>query len=64
MDIPEVEIMYSTEVAKILHMSPIYVQEAILNHTLPIGFVYQGEARVIRKRLVAWLNAEDLRRDA
>ena len=51
------------EVAKLFHTTQPKIKAAILNGTLPIGFVADGDVDrifIIDKRLKAYLNAEDL----
>ena len=51
------------EVAKLFHTTQPKIKAAILNGTLPIGFVADGENDrifIIDKRLRAYLNADDL----
>ncbi len=51
------------EVAKLFHTTQPKIKAAILNGTLPIGFVADGDVDrifIIDKRLKAYLNADDL----
>ncbi len=57
------DLMSAVEVANIFHTTPLKIKAAILNGTLPIGFVADGDRDriiIIKQRLEAWLNAEDL----
>lgn len=59
-----VDLVKAEEVAKLFHTTPAKIKAAILNHTLPIGFVADGPIdRIIitRQRLDAWVNAQDLK---
>ena len=63
----DVQILPAVEVAKLFGTTGPKIKAAILNHTLPIGFVAskQNENEVdrifiVKKRLEAWLNADDL----
>ena len=60
----EVTIMKAGEVADIFHTTAPKIKAAILNGTLPIGFVADDEKRdriiIVKKRLEAWINAKDL----
>lgn len=59
----DVKLVTAEEVAKIFHTTPPKIKAAILNHTLPIGFVGEGlNDRIIitDTRLKAWLLAKDL----
>lgn len=60
----KVEIISGKDVAKMLHTTLPKIKAGILNGTLPIGFVGDigGNDRVIivKSRLLAWLQAEDL----
>lgn len=61
----EVELMKAEEVAKIFHTTPAKIKAAILNRTLPIGFVADGTQDriiIIKQRLLAYINADDLNR--
>ena len=52
------------DVAKMFHTTQQKIKAAILNHTLPIGFVAEGDVDrifIIDKRLEAYLNADDLK---
>ena len=60
----EVELLSADEVAKILKTSPAKITAAIENHTFPVGLVARCDKTrtiIVKKRLEAWLNAEDLR---
>ena len=51
------------EVAKLFHTTQPKIKAAILNGTLPIGFVADGEVDrifIVDKRLKAYRNADDL----
>ena len=51
------------EVAKLFHTTQPKIKAAILNGTLPIGFVADGDVDrifIVDKRLRAYLNADDL----
>lgn len=51
------------EVAKLFHTTQPKIKAAIMNGTLPIGFVADGDVDrifIIDKRLKAYLNADDL----
>lgn len=59
----EVHLTKAEEVAKIFHTTVPKLKAAILNGTLPIGFVADGERDriiIVRERLDAWLKAKDL----
>ena len=59
----DVTLMKAEEVAAIFHTTPPKIKAAILNGTLPIGFVADGgkdRIIIIKQRLEAWLNANDL----
>lgn len=52
------------EVAKLFHTTQPKIKAAILNGTLPIGFVADGDVDrifIVDKRLRAWLNGDDLK---
>ncbi len=60
----EVKILKVEEVAKLFHTTPPKIKAAILNHTLPIGFVANcanDRIIIVEKRLKAYLEAEDLK---
>jgi hypothetical protein len=63
----EVKLLKAKDVAKLFETTPAKIKAAILNRTLPIGFVSEsgedGRDRtiIIKKRLEAYINAEDLR---
>ena len=57
----EVETITAREAAHILHTSPPIITEAILNGTLPIGFVGKGSKTrtvIIKKRLEQWVEGK------
>ena len=63
----DVEIVETAEVAKLFHTTQPKIKAAILNGTLPIGFVATKQSDeevdrvfIVDKRLKAWLNADDL----
>lgn len=59
-----VDIMKAEEVAKLFKTTPPKIKAAILNGTLPIGFVAGGDKDriiIVKQRLDAWLNADDLK---
>lgn len=62
----EVDLLKSEDVAKVFKTTPSKIAAAIRNGTLPIGFVADGNERertrtvIVKKRLENWLNAEDL----
>ncbi len=63
----DVQILPTIEVAKMFKTTSPKIKAAILNGTLPIGFVAQKQDEnevdrifIVKKRLEAWLNAEDL----
>jgi hypothetical protein len=67
----EIEIMTTESVAKLLKTTPSKVNAMIRNGTLPIGAAVRagedGEGShnrsvIIKKRLEAWLNGDDLKR--
>lgn len=63
----EVTLMKAEDVAKIFNTTPPKIKAAILNGTLPIGFVAGGERDriiIVKERLDAWLNAKDLKLNA
>ena len=60
----EVELMKADEVAKLFHTTAPKIKAAILNHTLPIGFVADGTQDriiIIKQRLEAYIRADDLK---
>ena len=60
----QVDILKATEVAKIFQTTAPKIKAAILNGTLPVGFVADGSVDrtiIIKQRLEAWLNADDLK---
>lgn len=60
----EVDLMKADEVARLFHTTPQKIKAAILNHTLPIGFVADGTQDriiIIKQRLLAYINADDLK---
>lgn len=65
----EVDLMSVEEVAKLFGTTGPKITTAILNGTLPIGFVSKAETAaertrtiIVRQRLEKWLNGEDLSR--
>lgn len=59
----EVHLIKAEEVAEIFHTTAPKIKAAILNGTLPIGFVADGERDriiIVKERLDAWLKAKDL----
>lgn len=60
----KVDIMKTEEVARLFGTTPPKIKAAILNGTLPIGFVANGDKDriiIVKQRLAAWLNADDLK---
>lgn len=60
----EVDIMKAEDVAKIFRTTAPKIKAAILNGTLPIGFVAGGDKDriiIVKQRLMAWINADDLK---
>lgn len=64
----DVQILPAAEVAKMFGTTAPKVKAAILNGTLPIGFVAEKRSEkevdrifIVKKRLEAWLNASDLK---
>ena len=60
----EVDIIRAEDVAKIFKTTAPKIKAAILNRTLPIGFVADGDRDriiIVKQRLEAWLNADDLK---
>jgi len=60
----EVTLMKAEEVAAMFHTTAPKIKAAILNGTLPIGFVADGDRDriiIVKERLRAWLEAADLR---
>lgn len=63
----EVDLLKADEVAKMLKTTPSKITAAILNGTFPVGIVAEGSTTertrtiIVKKRLEAWLNAEDLK---
>lgn len=58
------KLLKAEEVAKMFHTTQQKIKGAILNGTLPIGFVSEGEVDrifIIDKRLEAYLAAQDLK---
>lgn len=59
----ETKLVKVEEVAKLFHTTQPKIKAAILNGTLPIGFVADGDVDrvfIVDKRLRAYLNADDL----
>lgn len=60
----EVKLTKPEVAAEIFHTTAPKIKAAILNGTLPIGFVADGGGRdriiIVTQRLEAWLNARDL----
>ncbi len=59
----EVTLMKAEEVAAMFHTTAPKIKAAILNGTLPIGFVADGDRDriiIVKQRLEAWLSAKDL----
>lgn len=59
----ETKLVKVEEVAKLFHTTQPKIKAAILNGTLPIGFVANGDVDrvfIVDKRLRAYLNADDL----
>ena len=59
-----VTLRQAPEVAKLLKTTAPKIKAGILNGTLPIGFVAEGDSDrtiIVEERLRAWLNAEDLK---
>ena len=57
-------LLKAEDVAKLFHTTQQKIKAAILNHTLPIGFVAEGSVDriyIIDKRLEAYLQAQDLK---
>lgn len=62
-DIFQFDLLKADQVAKMFHTTQQKLKAAILNHTLPIGFVAEGDVDrifIVKKRLEAYLNANDL----
>lgn len=60
----KVTIVKAEEVATLFHTTVPKIKAAILNGTLPIGFVAEGPVDriiIIEERLIAWLEAMDLK---
>ena len=60
----EVDIIKAEDVARIFKTTAPKIKAAILNGTLPIGFVADGNKDriiIVKQRLMAWLNADDLK---
>ena len=58
------KLLKAEDVAKMFHTTQQKIKGAILNGTLPIGFVSEGEVDrifIIDKRLEAYLAAQDLK---
>lgn len=65
----DVDLMSTEEVAKLFNTTGQKVTAAILNGTLPIGFVAKAEnpnertrTIIVKQRLKKWLDGEDLSR--
>lgn len=63
----EVELLKAEDVAKMFGTTHSKIKAAILNGTLPIGFVAQHDVGrgcdrviIVKRRLDAWINAKDL----
>lgn len=59
----DVTLMKAEEAAAIFHTTAPKIKAAILNGTLPIGFVAGGDKDriiIVKERLDAWLQAKDL----
>ena len=60
----QTRLVKAEDVAMMFHTTQQTIKAAILNHTLPIGFVAEGDVDrifIIDKRLEAYLNADDLK---
>lgn len=60
----KVTIVKAEEAAALFHTTVPKIKAAILNGTLPIGFVAEGSVDriiIIEERLIAWLEAMDLK---
>ena len=66
-ELPKVKIIPAKVVAALLNTSPPKIHAAILNGTMPVGLAVDGGGEdknrtiIIESRLIAWLNAEDLK---
>lgn len=59
----DVELVKAEVAAEMFHTTAPKIKAAILNGTLPIGFVADGERDriiIVKQRLEAWINARDL----
>lgn len=59
----EVELLKAEEVAAMFGTTAPKIKAAILNGTLPIGFIGTGgkdRIIIVKRRLDAWVNAKDL----
>lgn len=65
----KVKLLKASEVAPLFGTSPPQIKAAILNGTLPIGFVAQGgpdgrdRTIIVEKRLKKWIEGDDLSRE-
>lgn len=62
-DMFQVDFMKAVDVAALFKTTAPKIKAAILNGTLPIGFVADGDRDriiIIKQRLQAWLEAKDL----